>query len=446
PRQLSKALRYKNSKGISTKYNYDPLRLTIKKLAKYFDDEYLKFISSDDIAWMRIKNIRIINRLTKVYDVEVNDKHNFIGNGIILHNSYSAGTLIEELCRLEEKYREKIAAVIFDPVGIYWSMKFPNKQQEDLLKEWKLTPKGFKEIKVYVPFELREIYEKAGIPVDYTISISPKEFLPEDWSLAFNLERTSELAITLEKNFNQLLKEKEDFDLEELKEKIDQDRQASQHTKNVLISFLEVAKAWGIFKKEGMKIQDIVKPGQVSIIDVSRVKGEEWGVRNLLAAWITRNVYRERVLARKEEELAKLEKRKPKKVFPLTWLIFEEAHNFIPSDKKTVSTEPILTIAKQGREPGVSLVVITQMPNKIHPDILAQTDIVISFRLTSKDDVDALHAVMQTYVREDIERFLNRLPRWPGAAIILDDNLEKIFTVNIRPRISWHSGGTAIVK
>jgi hypothetical protein len=35
------------------------------------------------------------------------------------------------------------------------------------------------------------------------------------------------------------------------------------------------------------------------------------------------------------------------------------------------------------------------------------------------------------------------LPRWPGAAIILDDNLEKVFTVNIRPRLSWHAGGTA---
>jgi hypothetical protein len=48
-------------------------------------------------------------------------------------------------------------------------------------------------------------------------------------------------------------------------------------------------------------------------------------------------------------------------------------------------------------------------------------------------------------MQEEIEKMINRLPRWPGAALILDDNLEKIFTVNIRPRLSWHAGGTAIV-
>ncbi len=359
--------------------------------------------------------------------------------------SYSAATIIEEICLLEETYKEKIAVVVFDPIGIYWSMKFPNRQQEELLKEWGLESRGFEEVKIFVPYGLKREYEKAGIPVDFSISISPKEFLPEDWSLAFNLERTSEFSIILEKNFNKASEIFKDFELEDLKELIKKDQQASQHVKNVLLSFLDLAESWGIFRKGGMSVHDIVKGGQVSIIDLSRVKGGEWGLRNLLAAWLTRNVYRERVLARKEEELAKLEKRKPKRAFPLTWLIFEEAHNFIPSNKNTVSTEPILTIAKQGREPGVSLVVITQMPNKVHSDVLAQTDIVISFRLTSKSDVDALHAVMQTYVKEDIEKYLNRLPNWKGASIILDDNLEKIFTCQIRPRLSWHAGGTAIV-
>ncbi|MCM8807867.1 MAG: hypothetical protein NC926_08025 [Candidatus Omnitrophica bacterium] len=46
---------------------------------------------------------------------------------------------------------------------------------------------------------------------------------------------------------------------------------------------------------------------------------------------------------------------------------------------------------------------------------------------------------------EEIEKFINKLPRWSGAAIILDDMLEKVFTVNIRPRLSWHAGGTATV-
>ncbi len=360
--------------------------------------------------------------------------------------SYSAATIIEEILSLEKQYAEKIACVIFDPVGIYWSMKFPNEQQRGLLKEWQLEPKGFDNVKVYVPLELKEAYEKAGIPVDYTISISPREFSPEDWILAFNLERTSQEAITLEKNFNEMLTEKEDFDIDDFVTKIKDDKLVGQDVKNVLINFLEVAKTWGIFSKEGMKIEDIVKPSQASVIDLSRVKGEAWGLRNLIAAWITRQIYRNRVLARKEEELSKIEVRETKKTFPLTWLVFEEAHNFIPSDIKTVSTESVLTIAKQGREPGVSLIVITQMPNKIHQDVLSQCDLVISFRLTSRDDLEALHSVMQTYIQEELWKYIDRLPRGMiGSAILLDDNLEKIFTVNIRPRISWHSGATATI-
>jgi hypothetical protein len=359
--------------------------------------------------------------------------------------SYAAGVIIEEVQWLEEEYASKLAIVVFDPIGIYWSMKLPNKAEEKLLESWELQPTGLEMVKVYVPFELKELYEKAGIPVDHAIKIAVKEFSAEDWILAFNLERTSEYAISLERSYNKLLEAGGDFGIDELIEQVKRDEQASAHVRNVLISFFEVAKGWGIFERVGMSIHDIAKPKQVSVIDLSRVRGEEWGIRNLLAAWITRQVYRQRILARKEEELAKVEHREPEKVFPLTWLIFEEAHNFIPADRETVSTLPILTIARQGREPGIGLMVITQMPNKVHPDVLAQTDLVFSFRLTSRADLDALHAVMQTYMAEEIWKHINRLPRWPGSCIVLDDNLEKVFTVQIRPRKSWHSGGTAAI-
>jgi hypothetical protein len=53
---------------------------------------------------------------------------------------------------------------------------------------------------------------------------------------------------------------------------------------------------------------------------------------------------------------------------------------------------------------------------------------------------------MQTYVQEDLWKYINRLPRsLKGGAVLLDDNMEKIFTVNIRPRQSWHAGGTAAI-
>jgi len=358
--------------------------------------------------------------------------------------SYAAGIILEEFLLLEENFRKKLSFIVFDPIGIYWSMKFPNKEQENLLKEWKLEAKGFEDkIQVFVPSGLKEEYKKAKIPIDKEIKISLNQFSPEDWIFSFNLKRFSKEAINFERIYNSLLLKEIPFDLNDLKNEILKDKEIDEISRKFLLSLIETAKSWGVFSKEGISIKEIATPGKISVIDFSRIKKSPWIVRNLIASWISKNVYLERVLFRKEEEIAKIEGKKLESYFPLTWLVLEEAHNFCPSEGYTLSLDPILTIAKQGREPGIGLITITQMPNKIHSEILSQTDIIISFRLTNKQDIQALNSIMQIYVKKTLEQSFNELPKEPGAALILDDNLEKIFKVKIRPRISWHAGGTA---
>ena len=360
--------------------------------------------------------------------------------------SYSAGVITEEMLQLPAEYKNKLSFVIVDTMGIFWGLKYPNKEQAGLLKEWKLTPKKFADVNVYVPFNQKKEFVKNKIPVDGGISILPSEFSAEEWLLAFDLKRISPIGISLEKNLNQLIKTKKNFTIDDLIRKIKNDSNSDSDTKKALENMLTVANQWGLFGTQGIDIEKIVSPGQVSVIDVSRLRATEaWSVRNLLVGIIARKIYQKRVLERRMEEMAKMKKTKSKESSPVIWLVIDEAHNFVPSEFETASSEPILTIAKQGREPGVGLIVITQMPNKINQDILSQTDIVISHRLTSKSDLGALHSVMQSYVSEDLWKYLDALPRWPGAAIILDDNLEKIFTLEVRPRFSWHSGGTAEV-
>jgi len=123
-------------------------------------------------------------------------------------------------------------------------------------------------------------------------------------------------------------------------------------------------------------------------------------------------------------------------------VIIDEAHQFVGSAGKTAATEPMLTLVKEGREPGISLVLITQMPNKLHPEALAQSDLIISHRLTAEADINALRSIMQTYVLKDIQELISSLPRQTGSAIILDDNSERLYSAQIRPRLSWHAGGS----
>lgn len=203
--------------------------------------------------------------------------------------SYVAGILMEEIAMLPEEYRKNIAVVVIDTMGIFWSMKRPNEQQLDLLRAWNLEPRGFDNIKVLVPFKQLQEYKDAGIPVDDGISILPWEFSAEEWTLAFNLKRTDASAIALEKNVNVLLEGKGKFGIEDLIEKIRDDREVVQEVKDSLTNMLTVAAQWGVFGTQGVEIDKIVQPGFISIVDVSRLKSTEaWSVRNFLVATIAK--------------------------------------------------------------------------------------------------------------------------------------------------------------
>jgi hypothetical protein len=359
--------------------------------------------------------------------------------------SYSGGVIAEEIALLPEEYRKNLTVVMIDTMGIYWSMKLPNEEQLPLLKQWNLEPKGLGDkVKIYVPFAQKGEFEEAGIPVDFGISIEPWRFDAEDWSLAFNLPRTNPQAIALEKTINRFHERNEHFTIPDLISAIKDDTNIDTHTKDALENILTVANQWGVFGAKGIRMEEILKPGMINVFDVSHLRATEaWSVRNLLVAVLARDIYHKRVIARKQEELARIGEIELKERFPMVWLIVDEAHNFVGAEQVTVSTQPLLTIVKQGREPGISFVPMTQMPNKLHPEVIAQTDIVISHRLTAKSDLDALHAVMQTYMREDIAKYIDALPRWRGAAIILDDNSERIFSAQIRPRYTHHAGEAA---
>ncbi len=141
------------------------------------------------------------------------------------------------------------------------------------------------------------------------------------------------------------------------------------------------------------------------------------------------------------EEYAEIEMLKIKKA-PMPWFFIDEAHNFLPSDGRTAATDILNKIVKEGRQPGISLVFVTQRPEKLNQDALAQSDLIIAHRLTAKADIDALRSIMQTYMLYDIAKYINELPHLKGAAIILDDNSERIYKVMIRPRQSWHAGSS----
>ena len=79
---------------------------------------------------------------------------------------------------------------------------------------------------------------------------------------------------------------------------------------------------------------------------------------------------------------------------------------------------------------------------------MTQSDIVISHRVTSQADLQALNFIMQSYLLDSIKKYMDDLPSLKGSAIILDDNSERIYPMRMRPRFTWHGGEapTAVKK
>src|SRR3989339_335422 len=289
--------------------------------------------------------------------------------------SYTLGVLAEELSNLPKEVSQNIGSLIFDTMGIYWTMKYTNEKDKELLRDWDLQAKNLP-VKIFVPYGHYDSYLEKGIPADRKFALDVMDLNPEDWIITSGLD-------------------------------------------------LSVYNAVGAFN-----------------------------VRALVISLVCRKIFNQRMSSRKDEEVKAIAKgldftsSLEKKETPLVWLFIDEAHEFLPKDDKTVATDALVQLLREGRQPGVSLVLATQQPGQIHRDVMTQSDIVISHRVTSFPDLEALNHIMQSYLLEGIQQYMDDLPTLKGSAIILDDNSERIYPVRIKPRFTWHGGEapTAVEK
>ena len=362
--------------------------------------------------------------------------------------SYSLAVIAEELSNLDRETSDNIAPLIFDTMGIFWTMKFKNEKDSLLLKEWNLEEKNLP-VKVFVPEGKAEEYKEKNIPIDQTFALKASELEPEDWISIFNLPMTSPEGVLILKTISKLKEKSEKFNLEDIEKTLEKDAKSSHETKNIASSLFSAADTWGIFSKtgEGVEAKELLTPGTTTVLDLSVYSSiGAFNIRALVISLISRKIFKNRMNARKEEELASLEHGKnylayaSDKKEPLVWIFIDEAHEFMPREGKTPATDALMQLLREGRQPGISVVMATQQPGQIHKDVMTQSDIVLAHRVTAKPDVEALNEIMQSYVLESIQQQLNDLPSLKGSAILLDDNSERIYPMRIRPRFTWHGG------
>ncbi|MEM5798435.1 MAG: ATP-binding protein [Candidatus Aenigmatarchaeota archaeon] len=356
--------------------------------------------------------------------------------------SYSAGVIAEEIAMLPKEIRENLSVIMIDTMGIYWSMKMGNEKDRELLKNWGLKPQGLP-IKLYVPKGYVKDYEDVGVKVDGAFTIACSELTALDWIMTFGFSMLDPHGIAIERAIKAVTDRfGTEYSISDIIKAIEDDKRTDKSIKDALVNRFLAAEDWGLFEIHGTTVREMIEPGVISVIDVSHYMrvSAGWSVRSMIVGLLSRKIFQERLMARKAEEFEIMAGER-RKTIPMVWLMMDEAHQFVGTEP-TAATEPLLTLIKEGREPGISVLMITQRPGKLHEDALAQADLIIAHRLTAEADIRALRSIMQTYVLEDIQDLMNALPRLKGSALILDDNSERIYTVQVRPRFSWHAGGS----
>ncbi|QQG39198.1 MAG: ATP-binding protein [Candidatus Woesearchaeota archaeon] len=363
--------------------------------------------------------------------------------------SYSLGVIAEGISDLAEGIKDNVAVLILDTMGIYWTMKTENRKDAALLKEWGLEEKGL-DVKIYTPAGVYEKYKEEGIPTDFPFAIKPGELDVIDWCNAFGIDQFSGVGIVIQRAIAKLIGE--DYSIDGLIDVIGRDVDADIKTKSEATSLLLSANEWGLFSEEGTEIKDIIKGGQVSVLDVSSYATTPggWGIKGLAIGLIAKKLFIDRMIIRKKEELEAVEQgysylgevgeEDTGNKMPMVWLVIDEAHEFLPHKGKNAATDALVTILREGRQPGISLVLASQQPGKIHGDVLTQADLVIAHKVTAKQDVEALNEMMQSYMTKGLTDVINELPSEAGAAVVLDDNSERIYPIKVRPRATWHGG------
>lgn len=406
------------------------------------------------IAKHYVKMGRTVSLSNNVY-LDVTRAHVFFivgkrGSG----KSYTMGVIAEGISDLPEEIKNNISIILLDTMGIYWTMKYPNHKDRDLLDEWGLKAKSL-DVKIFTPTGYYDAYKKKGIPTDFPFSIKPAELDTTDWTQSFGIAANDPIGVLIEKIIYELKESNKNFTITDILKNIESDKESDTNSKNAAKNLFMNARNWGIFELESSKLKatplsELAKAGQVTVLDLScyATAANSWNIKNLVVGLIAKKLFIQRMTARKNEEYQQIHKSInlfgdemiKKMEYPMVWLVIDEAHEFLPHDGKTLATDPLVTILREGRQPGISLILASQQPGQIHTDVMTQSDVVISHRITAKLDTEALGALMQSYMREGLVQQLDDLPRVKGAAIIFDDNNERMYPIRMRPRMTWHGG------
>lgn len=321
--------------------------------------------------------------------------------------SYTLGVLLEEFANLSAGVRKNFAVIVVDTMGIFGGLA------------------GEKGIgaRVFAPAPFLKDLPRGTLPFELpTGSLSAY-----DYCELLGIDPLSPHGAVLAGAISAC----GPFSIESLIADVSTS-ETSPEVKSTVCGLLSMVSAWQLFSREA-SFAPLLEPGSLNVVDLSGY-GHDPGIKACAVASLARALYDLRVRERRREAEA------GSREVPLIWLLIDEAHMFLQAGSG-VGRVLVNEWLRQGRQPGLSLVLATQRPSAFGYDVLSQADVIVCHRLTLRDDVEALERARPLYVREPVREAMARLGTLRGAAIVLDDATESYHVVRVRQRKTKHGGG-----
>ena len=311
--------------------------------------------------------------------------------------SYAVGVLVEEILE------KNVPLIIIDPHGEYAAMKQPTEDTETL-SNWNLKPKGYSsQIQEYGDMNLKQdvrplkLNEKMN---SYELmKLLPLQLTSTQEAMLFSVIKDME-----EINFDNIL-----LGLEQL----------NSSAKWAIIDTIMYLRDLKIFSPSPTPLQELVKPGKCTIINLKGITPE---VQDVIVYKLLKDVFH----ARKQEKI------------PPFFCIVEEAHNFAPEKGfgKAKSLDILRLISSEGRKFGLGLCVVSQRPALVQKTILAQCSTQLIMKVTNPNDLRSLVGSIEGITSETEQEIQNLSI---GSALLCGF-VDRPLVVNIRPRKSKHGG------
>ncbi len=267
------------------------------------------------------------------------------------------------------------------------------------------------------------------------------------------------------------------FDIDDLLHALEVDPDLQRYhrdTRESLRRRLHAVRRQPIFSAQGLDVRQLLEPGRVAVLLLRELDHQ---MRSVLVALIVKRVMalrgaseqhermhavhlsRAEALAendatRAEEErrLAEESRVKASEGLPRSWIIIDEAHNYVPATGVLPSRKPLKKYVDEGRNLGLSIVVATQQPSGLDPSIQRNADVLLIHSLSHQADIAAAEGMINTAVPTEavvdgsrrlsgariFDTLVRTLPL--GYALASTDRASRLFPVRIRPRLTVHGG------